>query len=519
MSVAKRLALAFGLIVALLAGVCALGFGNALHSEQAIEHTLAPAQARQEAAGALLSRALQQDVAIRNIGLFVDPATMQREAAELKRLDEQIAALVQGLSVSATEADDRGDIEKVQELGSKAAPHYAKAAALALAFQPEDAVAVLGKHVAPLSVERAATLTRFAERQRTRAAEAASAIKRSGTTARMLLAVSGVVGLIIAALCGWLVTRSVTMPLATAVLIADRVAAGDLGGSAQDADRGTRTDEIGRLLDALERMAERLRGSIGAIIVSSESILTASTEIAAGNQDLSNRTEQQAAALQKTASTLQELTASVGRSAAMSREAASVAQSAAGAAAEGGQRLEHMVVTMGDITSSSRRMSEIVGVIDGIAFQTNILALNASVEAARAGEQGRGFSVVASEVRSLAQRAGAAAAEIKGLITANVEAVTAGSRVAEQTQAAMNGILEASRRLSALLGEISTASEHQAGGVQQASHAATTIDQAVQQNAALVEQSAAAAQSLREQSRSLNEAVALFRLGDAVQLA
>jgi len=252
MSVAKRLVLAFGLIVVLLAGVCALGFGNALHSQRSIEQTLAPAQARQDAAGALLNRALQQDVAIRNIGLFEDPAAMQREAAELKRLDEQIAALLQGLAASATEADDRSDIDQVRALGEKAASHYAKAVALALAFQPQDAVAVLGKHVAPLSVERAATLTRFAERQRTRAAAAASSIERSGSTARMLLAASGVVGLLIATLCGWLVTRSVTLPLATALMIADRVAAGDLGGSAQASDRNARTDEIGRLLDALE---------------------------------------------------------------------------------------------------------------------------------------------------------------------------------------------------------------------------------------------------------------------------
>lgn len=512
MSVGKRLTLAFGLIVGLLAGVCVLGIMNALRSDRLIDQTLVPAQSRYEISMRLLESALRQDVAIRNVGLSEDPAVMQREAEGIKQLDRRMSAQIEALSGMVVVGQDRADIEKVRSIGAAAAPQFAKALSLALAFAPADAIAVLNQHVAPLSIERTATLTQFAERQRQSVVQTAADITQAGATARLLLTLCGVAGFVIAALCAWLVTRSVTLPLAGAVRLANQVAEGDLLVALHEPGRIRRSDEIGRLQAALDRMAEGLRSSIRAIRTSSESVMVASTEIASGNQDLSNRTEEQSALLQQNTSTLQQLTASVSQSADAAREAAAVAQAAATAAEDGGRRLEHMVSTMGDISSSSRRISEIVGVIDGIAFQTNILALNASVEAARAGEQGRGFSVVASEVRSLAQRSSAAAAEIKSLIAANVETVTAGSQVADQTHKAMVGILESGRRLSVLLAEISASTSQQSSGVQQASEALSRIDQAVQQNAALVEQSAAAAQSLREQSRSLNEAVARFRL-------
>lgn len=512
MSVGKRLTLAFGLIVGLLAGVCVLGIMNALRSDRLIDQTLVPAQSRYEISMRLLESALRQDVAIRNVGLSEDPAVMQREAEGIKQLDRQIGVQIEALGGLVVAGQDRADIEKARSIGASAAPHFTKALSLALAFAPADAIAVLNQHVAPLSVERTATLAQFAERQRQGVVQTAADIKQAGATARLLLGLCGAAGLVIAALCAWLVTHSVTVPLAGAVCLADHVAEGDLVAALHETGHARRSDEIGRFLVALDRMAEGLRSSIGAIRTSSESVMVASTEIAAGNQDLSARTEQQSALLQQNTSTLQQLAASVSQSAGTAREASAVAQAAAAAAEDGGRRLEQMVSTMGDINSSSGRISEIVGVIDGIAFQTNILALNASVEAARAGEQGRGFSVVASEVRSLAQRSSAAAAEIKSLITANVETVTAGSQVADQTHKAMVGILESGRRLSVLLAEISASTSQQSSGVQQASEALSRIDQAVQQNAALVEQSAAAAQSLREQSRSLNEAVARFRL-------
>lgn len=521
MSVAQRLAVGFGLVAALLATVCAVGIGNAWQSQRLIEEALGPAQARFNAAAELLSQVQRQDVAIRNIGLFSEPEAMQRQAALIKTLDAQVLDTLQLLATSAVDPQDRSDIEAVQVIAKQAAPHYAKAIALALAFQPEDAVKVLTSQIEAPSTQRATVLTQFAERQRLHVQEAAASIAASGRTAGRLIAVSGVVGLVVAAICGWLVTRSVTVPLVAAVRLADRVAAGDLSrdGLRQSERIANRSDEIGRLLASLDRMSEGLRGSMGSIRESSSSILVASSEIAAGNQDLSTRTEQQAASLQHTVSTLQQLSASVNQNAASSREAAGVAEQATAAAADGGRRLQKMVATMAEITASSRKMADIVGVIDGIAFQTNILALNASVEAARAGELGRGFAVVASEVRTLAQRSTAAATEIKALISTNMHAVKSGSQVADDTQSAMAGIVTSSERLSVLLGEISASTQQQASGVHEASEAATRIDEAVQRNAALVEESAAAAESLRDQTHSLNEVVAMFKLDRELQPA
>jgi methyl-accepting chemotaxis protein len=274
----------------------------------------------------------------------------------------------------------------------------------------------------------------------------------------------------------------------------------------------TGNDEAARLLQAISHMRVKLAQVVSHVRENSQSVASASSQIAQGNSDLSGRTEQQASALQQTAASMEQLGTAVRHNADSARQANQLAQGAADVAVRGGEVVGRVVSTMKGINESSRRISDIIGVIDGIAFQTNILALNAAVEAARAGEQGRGFAVVASEVRNLAQRSAAAAREIKSLIATSVERVQTGSQLVDSAGSTMTEVVAAIQRVTDIMGEISHASAEQSAGVAQVGNAVTQMDQATQQNAALVEQSAAAAESLRNQADQLVQAVAVFRL-------
>jgi methyl-accepting chemotaxis protein len=284
------------------------------------------------------------------------------------------------------------------------------------------------------------------------------------------------------------------------------------GGDLSKPLRASGRDEVGLLMRDLEALRGQLAASIGAVHQGAESVRLASSEIAAGNADLSHRTEQQAGNLQKTASSMEELNATVRNSADTARQANALASSASTVAAKGGTVVGNVVQTMEAITASSRRISDIIGTIDAIAFQTNILALNAAVEAARAGEQGRGFAVVASEVRSLAQRSAGAAREIKTLINDSVEKVDTGSRLVAEAGSTMDDIVVQVRRVGQLISEISSAANEQTAGIGQVSESVTQLDQVTQQNAALVEESAAAAEALQQQAARLVDAVGAFRI-------
>ena len=302
--------------------------------------------------------------------------------------------------------------------------------------------------------------------------------------------------------------RAVFRPLHEAGRLFDRIASGDLTNRIEQ--RGN--NEIGVLYAAVKRMQDSLARTVSAVRLGVEEIHTGSREIAAGNIDLSSRTEQQAASLEETAASMDELSSTVKNNADSSRSAAQLAMAASEVATRGGQAVGDVVGTMRGIADSSHRISDIVGVIDGIAFQTNILALNAAVEAARAGEQGKGFAVVASEVRALAQRSAAAAKEIKGLIDDSVQKVSVGSDQVEAAGATMQEIVASVRRVTDIINEISHASEEQSQGIQQVNQAVSQMDSVTQQNAALVEEAAASAASLETQAQRLREAVAVFKL-------
>jgi methyl-accepting chemotaxis protein len=305
--------------------------------------------------------------------------------------------------------------------------------------------------------------------------------------------------------------RAILHRIDTAKSVADSIAAGDLATRVHDAG----ADELGRLLASLEMMRANLTRIVRGVLSNAEGVATASSEIAQGNQDLSGRTEQKAAALEQTAATMDHFGSTIRQNAGNANQANQLAQAASSIAERGGEAVDEMVQTMRQINQSSAQIAEIIGVIDGIAFQTNILALNASVEAARAGEQGRGFAVAAGEVRALAQRSAQAAQQIKALITESVTRAERGSGLADQTGKTMSEVLESIRRVTDIVSEISAASDEQRSGVSQVSEAVTQIDQTTQQNAALVEQSAAAATSLKSQADELVRAVGAFRLAAA----
>lgn len=317
----------------------------------------------------------------------------------------------------------------------------------------------------------------------------------------------------VTAVFGFLIGRSITRPLREAVAVAQKVAAGDLTSTVHVTTR----DEMGNLLQALNDMMQSLKNIAGAVKIGSDAIAAASSEIASGNADLSQRTEEEASSLEETASSMEELTSTVKQNADNAKQANQLAAGASNVAVKGGKVVGEVVGTMTAINESSKKIVDIIGVIDGIAFQTNILALNAAVEAARAGEQGRGFAVVASEVRTLAQRSAAAAREIKELITDSVHKVDDGTRLVGEAGKTMDEIVAAVKRVTDIMSEIAAASDEQTSGIEQINVAITQMDQATQQNAALVEQAAAAAESMELHAQKLAEAVSVFKLGDAQQ--
>ena len=333
------------------------------------------------------------------------------------------------------------------------------------------------------------------------AADVAQANERS-RAAKVDMVVASALALLLGAVTAFFITRSITQPIERAIELAERVAAGDLTARV----RASGKDEVARLTAALQHMVENLHRIVTEVRSGADTIANAAQEVAQGNQDLAARTEQQAAALQQTASAMEQLTSSVRLSADNAGEADRSASSASGIATQGGEVVGQVVETMTSISAASRRIVEIIGVIDGIAFQTNILALNAAVEAARAGEQGRGFAVVASEVRSLAQRSATAAKEIKRLIDDSVEQVEAGGRMVEQAGETMQQVVGSIRQVSHIVAEISSSSREQSAGIEQVNVAVVQMDDSTQKNAAMVEQSTAAARALQAQANKLTAA-------------
>ncbi|MCC7600594.1 MCP four helix bundle domain-containing protein [Janthinobacterium sp. FW305-129] len=379
---------------------------------------------------------------------------------------------------------------------------------LKAAGQTEEAEKAFQAVFVPGSTKYQKVIMNMLEHQRASIDATARDIDEVAKTSRNLMLALAALALIFGVVCAWVLTMGIVRPLRTAVEIARKVADGDLTAQIDASAK----DETGQLLQALKDMNTSLLNIVSEVRTGTDSIATSSTEIAAGNQDLSSRTEEQAGSLEETASSMEELTSTVKQNADNARQANQLAASAAQVAVKGGEVVAQVVGTMESINASSNKIVDIISVIDGIAFQTNILALNAAVEAARAGEQGRGFAVVASEVRNLAQRSASAAKEIKTLIGASVEQVNAGSMLVAQAGSTMNDIVDSVQRVSDIITEITAASSEQSVGIDEINRAIGQMDAVTQQNAALVEESAAAAESMQHQAHNLAQVVSVFKL-------
>jgi methyl-accepting chemotaxis protein len=508
--IGTRLWLAVGLFIAALVALAGFASLRASQAQDIAEKTLSLAETKIRLA-TRWSQMTEAAVGSSQVStISADPVATKMLNDSTAKAIEKITAVQKQLAELPQSDDEKALTAKIAELRKVVLASSTKVKELKAAGDLEGARAESGKTFVPATVPYLQALADFVTLQEN---GARAAQERAVADRRLTLTIAIVVGALIIAgmLVGtFLLVRSIRQPLAEAMRLADAIAAGDLSPKPLQ----TRGDELGDLSRALVAMRESLGRMVGQVRTAADSIGTASSEIATGNQDLSQRTEQTASNLQQAASSMEQLTGTVKQSADSARQANQLAASAAEVAARGGNVVSQVVTTMDEINASSKKISDIIGVIDGIAFQTNILALNAAVEAARAGEQGRGFAVVASEVRSLAQRSAQAAKEIKGLIGASVEKVEGGSRLVADAGATMTEIVGSVQRVSDIIGEITAAASEQSDGIGQINSAVVQLDQMTQQNAALVEESAAAAESLKQQAGTLAKAVGTFRLGN-----
>jgi len=419
-----------------------------------------------------------------------------------------ISKLMEQLDKTMTSPEEKKLLKDVTDARLVFRPLIAKCSELALAGRDAEAQALYDEQADKAARLEQEAIDRLVENQVTAAKATAEQSAAAGVLAVRSTLALALFGVALAIGLGIVITRMITRPLLEAVRMARLVARGDLTAEIEVEC----ADETGQLLGALKEMNGGLTAIVNDVRNGANSIATATEEIAAGNADLSQRTEEQASALEETASSMEELTSTVKQNADNAQQANQLAISASTVAVKGGDVIHRVVTTMEGISASSRKIADIIGVIDGIAFQTNILALNAAVEAARAGEQGRGFAVVAGEVRSLAQRSAAAAKEIKALIEDSVIKVEGGSKLVEEAGATTQEIVSSIRRVTDIMAEISAASVEQSGGIEQVNTAITQMDEVTQQNAALVEEASAAAEALEEQANQLVQVVAGFKL-------
>ena len=510
MKIGVRMGMGFGLILVLTLLVAVLGLTRMSQIQGHLDDVARDHMGKLKLVGSMRDAMQTGAIAVRNLVLLTDEADMAAETQRIIAQRKIYAETSNKLAEVAKSEAEKSLFAQIADARARTEPLLDKAMEFAMG-NPIAATEVLIAEARPAQTQWLNSLEAMAAFQEKGTAQAVEEANAAYASALGLMLSVSALSLVLGGFIAWWITRSITTPINQAVKVTQTVASGDLTGRIEVSSG----DEFGQLQQALKDMNASLVNIVGQVRTGTETIAVASREIASGNADLSSRTESQASSLEETASSMEELTSTVRQNAENARQANQLVVSPADVAVKGGQVVGQVIDTMASIKDSSRKISDIIGVIDGIAFQTNILAVNAAVEGARAGEQGRGFAVVASEVRNLAQRSAGAAKEIKALIEDSVGKVDAGSELVDKAGHTMEEIVSSVKRVTDIMSEIAAASQEQSAGIEQVNQAITQMDDATQQNAALVEEAAAASESLQDQAGKLTEAVSVFRLEGA----
>ncbi len=516
LTVKARLFVAFGVLAAIVLVISGMSLKGMIDANDRFSGYLSGIDARAEMAQSIRTAAADRALAVRNLVLLTTPADLESEKAAVDDADRRVQRALEGLKAIVTDAADLNDKERslaseIPRIEALYRPVALEINRLAIDQHRDAAIAAIANKCRPLLSALVKATGDYQEFTRQHAALLVQLSSDQFLRQRRLLIGICLAAIALAVLAGVIITRDLLHALgAEPAALADvtqRVAAGDLG-----TVPGARHAPAGSVLSSMGEMQASLVGLISQVQVAAEGIAAGSSQIASGNLNLSSRTEQQAASLQETAGSMEELTSAVKQNAESAQQARSLSTNAFEVARKGNEVVSRVVGTIGEISEGSTKIAEITGIIEGIAFQTNILALNAAVEAARAGAQGRGFAVVAGEVRSLAQRSSSAAKEIKTLIDATVQMIEDGSTFANDAGKAMAEVTLAVTHVAEIMGEIAAASTEQSRGIEQVNNAIIQMDEVTQQNAALVEEAAAASKSLEDQGQHLNRAISFFRL-------
>ncbi len=507
LQIGTRLSLAFAAVLLITAAIAAIGVWR-IGSLKDTSHEIGTVELQRS----LLAQRWASQIAINWVR--ASAALKTSDVAYIDALQKDMAATSKAISDDQKQLESMVQGDAANALMASVAKSRkiyvdARAALIKRQKEGENISDAVDRELRPLAEAYLKAVDQVAQHARDTLGEVQAQAESTAASSQIALGTGAAIAVVLGILLAGLATRSITRPIQQAAGSAEAIASGDLGQAIQVEGK----DEAARLLQALSTMRENLARIVSNVRQSADNVATGSAEISTGNSDLSMRTEQQASALQETAASMEQLSSTVKQNADNARQANQLAQSASTVAIQGGDVVAEVVETMRGINDSSKKISDIISVIDGIAFQTNILALNAAVEAARAGEQGRGFAVVASEVRSLASRSAEAAKEIKNLINDSVSRVEQGNTLVDQAGTTMTEVVNSIRRVTDIMGEISAASSEQSQGVSQVGEAITLMDQATQQNAALVEEMAAAAASLKTQAQQMVGAVSVFKLG------